>query len=528
MAACSPSPTSGPGTSANGPQPGVLRFAEIDEPDSLNTLVASQPVALDLSYFIYSFFFNVDDKMHLVPEVATRVPSVSNGGVSKDGKTIIYHLRRGVMWQDGVPLTARDVVFTYRAIMNDKNNVQGRLGYEDIGSVDAPNDYTVIVHMKKVDSPIVTLFMCLDGDYPILPAHLLARYPDLNHVPYNDKPVGSGPFKVESWARGDHLTLVANDAYWRGPPKLQRITVYFVRNNAEIVDRLRSGTIDAWFRSDPTLYPTLLQIPGMSVAFSPDNNFGHLDFNLRDRVVADVRVRRAIEMAVDRRKIVRDVTHYVYQTTDSDQPYSSWAYDRHVLHVGYNPKAARTLLARAGWRTGPDGVIAFNGRRLSLQMAYSDGSALDQGIADALKQELGAVGIEVLQRPYPTAALLASPQAGGIVYSGKYQIALFSWAVGVDPDDSWLYGCDETPPQGENSMFWCDPKVNTAEADALSTFDVARRKADYAIIQDELANQVPMIFMYAQRRADVYTSRFYGFKPSPTFAYWNAWQWQMQ
>jgi peptide/nickel transport system substrate-binding protein len=133
----------------------------------------------------------------------------------------------------------------------------------------------------------------------------------------------------------------------------------------------------------------------------------------------------------------------------------------------------------------------------------------------------------LIERPYPSETFLASKQDGGIVYNGKYQLALFSWGVGVDPDDSWLYACDQQPPDGENSTFWCDPKVDAAEKDALSTFDRARRKVDYVIVQREIAENVPMIFLFAQRRADVYSVYFSGFAPAPTFAYWNAWQWRM-
>lgn len=513
--------------STEAPQPGTLRLVEVDQPDNLDPLIASQPIALDLSYLNFSFFFDVDDRSQLVPDVALVVPTKQNGGISADGKTITYHLRKGIRWQDGVPLTARDVAFTYRAIMNPRNDIQGQLGYEDIASVETPDDYTVIVRMKRVDAPIVTLFMCLDGDYPILPAHLLAKYPDLNHVAYNDKPVGSGPFTVVEWVRGDHITYEANPDYWRGPPKLKRIVVSFVADNGSIIDRLRAGTADAWFDADPTLYTELSQLPGISVVISPDNNFGHLDFNLRDPTFADVRVRRAIEMAIDRRKIVEDTTHDVYQTTDSDQPYTSWAYDRAVAHVAFDPTAATALLSQAGWRRGSDGVLTDGMHRLSLQLAFLSGNALDRQVAGMIKDELGAIGIEIVERPYAEQRFLSSLQSGGVVYNGKYQLAMFDWGVGVDPDDSWLYACDQQPPTGENSMFWCDPKVDAAERDALGTFDVETRRRDYTVIQSEIADQVPMIFLYAQRRADAYSTRLTGFRPAPTFPYWNAWQWEM-
>jgi len=186
------------------------------------------------------------------------------------------------------------------------------------------------------------------------------------------------------------------------------------------------------------------------------------------------------------------------------------------------------LLRSAGWRRGPDGVLANGKGRLELQLAFLDGDALDKQVADILKGDLAAVGIQIDERPYPEERFLASLQSGGVVYNGRYQLAMFEWGVGLDPDDSWLYACDQQPPQGENSMFWCDPKVDAAERGALTTFDVAARRADYAVIQSEIADQVPMIFLYAQRRADAYSTRLAGFRPAPTFAYWNAWQWEMR
>src|SRR5579864_7220139 len=149
--------------SAAGPVPGVLRYAEIAEPDNLSTLLSTQIVTVDLSYLMFSYFFNVDDHDNFVPEIATEVPTLQNGGLSADGKTITYHLRQGVKWQDGAPLTSRDIVFTFHAIMNPKNNVQVHTGYDQIASVAAPDDYTVIVHMKRVFSPIIAYFMCPQG-----------------------------------------------------------------------------------------------------------------------------------------------------------------------------------------------------------------------------------------------------------------------------------------------------------------------------------------------------------------------------
>src|ERR1700730_10674264 len=161
---------------AGGPIPGILRYAEIAEPESLSTLLSTQIVTIDLSYLMSSYFFDNDDHDNFVPEIAMEVPTLKNGGISADFKTITYNMRPGVKWQDGAPLTSKDIVFTFHAIMNPKNNVQVRTGYDQIDSVEAKGDYTVIVHMKSVFAPIVAYFMCVQGGFSILPAHLLSRY----------------------------------------------------------------------------------------------------------------------------------------------------------------------------------------------------------------------------------------------------------------------------------------------------------------------------------------------------------------
>ena len=512
-------------------QPGVLRYADIQEPDSLNPLVSTQATTIDLAYFIYQFFYNVDDHDQLVPEVATQIPTLQNGGISPDGMTLTYHLRPGLKWQDGAPLTAADIIFTYHAIMNPKNNIQVTTGYDHIGSVTAPDPHTVVVHMKKFFAPIVAYFMCIQGNYAIMPAHLLAKYPDVNHIAYNNLPVGSGPFKVTEWVHGDHIALEASPLYWRGAPKLKKIVFKIVSDNNTIVTQLKTGETDAWFRADPSLYPTYSKIPGIIVTLSPQNLFGHLDFNLQEPGTPwrDVRVRQAIEYAIDRKKIAHDATHDVWETSDSDQAKFNWAYDPNVPHIGFDPAKAKQLLAQAGWSPGPDGVLTKGGKRFELQFAYISGNVIGAAIGNIIQQELRAVGIDLTQKTYPAPLFFGAQQNGGIINSYKYQLAYFGWVSGVDPDDSSLYGCDQFPPAGQNSLHWCDLKLDAAEKDALSTFDIARRKADYAIIQTELATQVPTIILFAERRADVHTVNFKGYKASPaTSAYWNSWEWSME
>ncbi|MBV8600024.1 MAG: hypothetical protein JO359_00520, partial [Candidatus Eremiobacteraeota bacterium] len=192
----------------------MINVADVD---ALNPLIANQQLSTDLAMFWASFLFDWSDRNELVPELATQVPATENGGISRDGKTIVYHLRRGVRWHDGAAFTAEDVIFSYRAVMNPKNDIPSRTGYDLIASLEKRDDYTLAVHLKRPWSPFVASFFTLSGTaYPVLPAHLLAKLPDINHAAYNQKPIGTGPFKVASWQHGTRIRFVANPDYWRG------------------------------------------------------------------------------------------------------------------------------------------------------------------------------------------------------------------------------------------------------------------------------------------------------------------------
>ena len=531
LASCSSNPTAstGGGAAGGGVVPGTLRIADIQEPDTLNPYISTSITAIDLSYLWGEYFYNVNDKAEFVPEVLTVVPTLRNGGISPDGLTITYHMRRGIKWEDGQPLTARDVVFTWHAIMSEKNNVQVRTGYDKIASIDTPDDYTVVVHLSQVYAPFIAFFMALQGGGPILPAHVLAKYPDFNHVAYNSRPLGAGPFRVVDWVHGDHTTLVANPLYWRGAPKLHQIIYRWIGSTTTIMTQLQTGETDAWFRADAGLYPQLAVMPGHTTLLTPYILFGHVDFNMRDPVVQDVRVRKAVEYGIDRAYITHNATHDVFQLSDSDQPPFGWAYDHNLPHVTRDPVKAAALLEEAGWRRGPDGIRVKSGQRLQLQLSYIGGQVIAPAIGNIMAQELRPVGIELVQKTYPSATFFAATQNGGIVNAGKYQLAYYGWINGVDPDDSSLYLSTQMPPNGQNSLFWNDPKVDALEHIALSTFDVERRKQAYFGIQQELADQVPTIILFSERRIDTFTNHFKGYLPSPAEAAdWNSWQWSVE
>ncbi|MDQ6766258.1 MAG: ABC transporter substrate-binding protein, partial [Candidatus Eremiobacteraeota bacterium] len=289
-------------------QPGNLRMST-RRFDNLNTVVSAGGSSVYLSYLWGAFLFIADDRMNLIPELATQIPTQANGGISRDGLTITYHLRHGVRWHDGAPFAADDVIFSWHAIMNPKNNVITRLGYDKIASMTALDPYTVRVRLKQRYAPAVVSFFG-PGEVPfvILPNHLLGKLPDINRASYNLKPVGTGPFVIDSYDPASGVMLSANPAYWRGQPKLHRIEYRIVPDaNTEMV-MLRTGELDAATLSDAHAQE-LANTPGIAIVSEPAPQDTFLSLNVRHAPLDDVRVRRAIAMAIDRQFFVHAFQH---------------------------------------------------------------------------------------------------------------------------------------------------------------------------------------------------------------------------
>ncbi len=491
------------------------------EPDSINPLLSASADLYEFSHLYMSYLLESNDRGELIPEIATQVPTRQNGGISADERTIVYHLRPNVRWQDGVPLTARDVVFSYRAVMNPATNVATRVGYDRVASVSAPDARTVIVRLKKPFSPFTAYFFGPQGSPGVLlPAHLLARYPNLNRVPYNALPVGSGPFRVVSWLHGDRVVLEANPFYWRGAPAMRRIVYRIIPDPNTRLEQLRTGEVDAYVDVDPQLLPQLQHIPHLHVYLTPIADLHVLRFNLRAPPLRDIRVRRAIAEAIDRKQLLAAATHGSGIIVNGDQPETGWANDPHTGAIRYDPADARRLMQQA-----------HPGAPLDLTLVISptgnNGSTL---VATVLQSDLQHIGINVAIKTFPPSAFWGPQASGGILASGKYQLAYDAWWVlGPDPDDTFNLACSERPPSGVNYDYWCDPAADAAMHDALRTVNRAQRKRDYAIVQRRRAEELPEFTLWQVRMPDAFRDGITGVAPSPAGSiFWNAWRWRLQ
>lgn len=522
-------------TATSGPHPwtraGVLRIGENAHATTLVPEFGTSQVPIDVSMFVFSYAVRYDQNAQPVPDALSEIPTVANGDVSKDGLTLKYKLRHNLRWSDGAPLTCNDLKFTWHVIMNPHNNVNSTDGFSSIRSIDCTNPYVAVIHMKKLYAPFLQTLWGVNGNAPILPEHLLAKYNDdrgsINTAPFNAMPVGSGPFKVVEWQRGSEILMEANPYFYGGKPKLNEVQIrtYPDENTLETqlqthdIDMLAHGTGINWPR-----YKALADNPtnGLKAIRVDSYSFTHVDFNLKRPIVGDLQVRRALAYATNRSEIIAKVLHGSAIPADTDQqPLHSWAYTNDIVHYPYDPAKARALLDADGWKVGPNGIREKNGQRLEFNLSAPTESTNDKAVQVLLQRDWRLVGVQADIKNAPTASLFANGDSG-ILEGGHYDAAIFGWFAAADPDDSPIYSGDNLAPHGQNSLFWNDPRVTAAEHAALATIDRTARKKQYVIIQQQMALDVPTIILYFLKEPYVYNTDLQGFQPSPVISpFWN-------
>jgi len=515
----------------------VFRFSEATDPKNLNPALDSASPVLDLSMFIFSWTIRYNSKAQPVPDALSEIPTIANGDVSRDGLLLKYRLRHNIKWQDGPPLTCNDLKFTWKVVMNPHNNVITTDGYKDIASIDCSDPYVAVIHMKRLYAPFLQQLWSENGNAPILPEHLLAKYNDdkgsFNSAPYNSLPIGSGPFKVVSWSRGQEVRLAANPDYFLGKPKLSTVVYKIISDENTEETELRTHELDMLASGSGMKWPQYAALAadpknGLKAVRVDTYQFSHIDFNLSHPIVSDRNVRVALAYATDRNEIINKIEHGSAIPAETDQsPKLSWAYTNDIEHHPYDPEKAKAILEADGWRVGPDGVRVKNGQRLEFTLSTQTESNFGKAMQTVLQRQWRDVGVQADIKNYPSSQFFDN-STSGILQGGHYDVAGFSWVAAADPDDNPIYSGNNLAPHGQNAMMWNNPTATAAMADALKTVDQARRKRDYVIVQQQLAHDVPTIIINFARVPYVYNTDLKGFDPSPVIsAFWDPWNYSI-
>ncbi len=492
----------------------VLRFSDGLDVATLNPLLATSGNIAGLGQLTMAHFTHFDEHGALVPELITVIPSLANGGISRDGLSITYHLRAGVKWSDGAPFDAGDVVYTVSAILNRGNNISAREAWDHVKGASASGKYTVTFHLKSPYSPFASSFFSSNTPSCVLPKHILGGSPIFNDAPYNALPVGIGPFRYTAFRREEAVEMEANPYYFRGRPKLDKIVYKIVPEENTLYTQLQTGELDLWASVGGTFADRVGQIPNVRAIKMTSAYISAIYFNTQAPTLRDPAVRRALRLATDRRFLLHDVYHDAGTLAESVVPRISTDYDAALPQAPYDPAGAERLLDAAGWRRGNGGVRAKDGVPLTINFVIPSGYAPSALTTEILRAAWGKIGVDVEVKSYAMGTYFAPTAAGGILATGKFDAALLSLSGQVLADVTQDYGCPYAPPNGFNETRYCNHAVDAAMDAYDRSYDPKRRAVLARLFQQQIDADAPGIIIYERDFIYAFNRGLTGFAPT--------------
>jgi len=468
------------------------------DPNTLVMLIESSPTNLDPRVGIDGQSERIDNL--IFDDLLARgndlnvAPGLAETWETPDPRTYIFHLHRGVRFHDGRPLTSRDVKWTFDSLLQGKIRSTKSGVYKFIDHIDAPDDFTVVFHMKEPDAPL--LWNLSDGAIGIVPygsGDEMSRHP-----------VGSGPFKFVSAETDRDVVLERNEDYWGEKAKLARVRFAVVPDETTEALELRKGSGDIAINIlTPDTVATLAKDRGLVIERDAGTRLAYLGFNLRDPILKDVRVRQAIAYALDKRPMIEYLWGGEAQPARSILPTQSWAYDGNVPAYDHDPEKAKQLLDAAGYP-------AANGVRFHLTMKTSTDANTRLMVA-VIQQQLRVVGIALDIRSFEFATFFADVQ------HGAFQMYGLRWIGGNEDPDIFEYAFHSAkiPPAGANRVYYSNPRVDELIDQARREIDPAVRKPLYAQVQQQVAEDVPYFNLWYLDNVMVHTSRVRNIKLNP-------------
>lgn len=408
---------------------------------------------------------------------------------------IEFRLREGVRWQDGVGFSAEDVRFTYEAIMDERYASPRKPDFALIGAVETPDERTVVVRYRRPYAPALNSWRM-----GILPAHVLrGKEPGWWAEHFNRRPVGTGPFRLAEWRVNEFIRLERNPEYWRGPgPWLDAVVFRTLPDPLTLRLAFETRQVDFW-GVDPWAVRSFVEDGRFDVFTAPSSSYTYIGWNLRNGLFEDVRVRRALAHAVNVPELIRYVLYgYGVQSTGIFTP-QMWFFDAGVEPLGYDPERARELLAEAGWRPGPDGVLVKEGRRFAFTLMTNNGNEVRRDIATLVQDQLRRVGIEVRVELYEWAVFITR-----FVNKREFDAVVLGWSLPQDDFDQFqIWHSSQRNPDQLNMVGYADEETDRLLEALRQEFNRERVKALASALQRRIYEAQPYLFLFVPEGTSV-------------------------
>ncbi len=457
---------------------------------------------------IYSGLVTFDKDLNPVGELA------QSWEFSRDCRDLTFRLRPGVKWHDGQPFTADDVVFTWETIVDPRVPSP----YKRAEGADV-----VRVHYSQPFAKALTNW----GTW-MLPRHLLETYVRegrIREAPQNwTAPVGTGPYRFKELRSGEKIVLVSNPDYWEGRPYISRIVYRIIPSQATTFLELKAKGVDATGLT-ALQYNRQTDYRAFKHAYTkfryPSNAYTYIGFNLRDPRFADRRVRQAFAYAINKREVIDGVRLGLAREATGPYKPGTWVYTDKVKTYPFDMEKARRLLAEAGWKErNADGLLIKDGKPFTFELLTNQGNDERKKIAEIVQAQLRELGVGVEIRVLEWAAFLKEH-----IKKRNFEAIVLGWGIGIDPDQYLIWHSSQTGPDQLNHISYVNPEVDRLLEAGRTTCAREDRVKYYHRLQEILAEDLPLVFLYFADALPVVSSRVYGIDAGPNGIRYRSNRW---
>lgn len=500
-----------------------LKIGISQEFDSLNPILSSMVASSYIRYIVNRRMTNLDSNNKWQAQIVKELPTIENGLakiITVDGKKKIvtqWEIKENVKWGDGTPLTCQDIAFSRDVALSKNVSIPEREVYEQIEKIDVdpknPKKCT-FTYQKAIWNYVNQL-----GTYYLLPKHLEEKIFEKHknqkegyekNSTYTKNPTNpglyNGPYVVSEIKLGDHITMVPNKHFYGDAPKIKRIIIKLIPNTGTLEANLRSGTVDKisvlglTFDQAISLEKKIkTESVAFTVEFEPSSVYEHIDLNLDNAILKDIKVRKALATAIDKEQLVKSLfegkqpaaVHFI-------TPKDPWYTDdpKSVTTYRYSKRQAAKLLDEAGWKEGTDGYRYKDGKKLSLVFMTTAGNKTREAVQVYLQNQWKQVGVEIVIKNEPGRVFFAETTK-----KRRFDMAMYAWVANPENNPrstqhSGMISSEKNGWSGQNYPGWNNPRMDKLIEDMDGEFDPKKRIELAAEMQKLYTDELPVLPLY--------------------------------
>lgn len=464
---------------------GTLIDASIGEPSGLISMVAGESASSAISSNIFNKLLKYDKNLDLEGELA------ESWQISPDKKTITFKLKPNLKWADGKPLTSSDVLFTWKLVTDEKTRSPYASDYQLVKKAVAPDAQTFSVTYNQAYAPALDSWAGLQ----ILPKHLLENQ-DIHTTAFARKPIGSHYYKLDSWTHGENLKLSRNLTSVLGPAEIDKLVTRIIPDNAAQFLELMADNIDL-MGLDPIKYSRIIPArpelqKKLALYKELGNSYTYLGFNLKHKPFDDIRVRKAINYAINKQEIIDGV--YLGLGINIASPYkpgTRWS-NPDLQPYPYDPNKAKVLLKEAGFvDTNGDGILERDGKPFAFEIITNQNKEREKS-AVLIQRRLKDIGIDVQIRAIEWASFISR-----FIKTGDFDAVVLGWSLGLDPDQFNIWHSTQNQPGQFNFIGYNNPQIDKLLEQGRVELDADKRMAIYHEFAKVLLEDSPIIYLSA-------------------------------